>query len=317
MDVLNTKSQLESARNVHDLSSLNHLREAAYSKDDKALKEAAQQFEAIFVQMMLKSMRKAQDAMADKDSPFNTEEVKFYRDMHDKQLAQDLSSGGGVGLAEIIVQQLGQHDINDYIPASVARNDGNLASLNRQRQFRVEQAQQTAELLSDPQSQQAFKTAAFSNPQEFVEQLWPAASKAAAELGIEPQALVAQAAVETGWGQHVIHHGSGSSANNLFGIKANSNWQGESATVNTMEFDGTVARQQRAAFRSYDNLQQGFEDYVQFIRGQERYRPAVENASDPKAYFKALQDAGYATDPQYADKVMAVYNSDSLRSYLP
>ena len=98
MDVLNTKSQLESARNVHDLSSLNRLREAAYSKDDKALKEAAQQFEAIFVQMMLKSMRKAQDAMADKDSPFNTEEVKFYRDMHDKQLAQDLSSGGGVGL---------------------------------------------------------------------------------------------------------------------------------------------------------------------------------------------------------------------------
>ena len=317
MDILNTKSQLESARNVHDLSSLNRLREAAYSKDDKALKEAAEQFEAIFVQMMLKSMRKAQDAMADKDSPFNSEQVKFYRDMHDKQLAQDLSSSGGVGLAEIIVQQLGQHDINDFIPAGVARSDGNLASLNRQREQRLEQAQQTAEALTDTNARHAFKAAAFADPQTFVEQLWPAASKAASQLGIEPKALLAQAAVETGWGQHVIHNGQGNSANNLFGIKANSHWQGESATVNTMEFDGTVARQQRAAFRSYDNLQQGFEDYVQFIRGQERYRGAVENAGDPKSYFKALQAAGYATDPQYADKVMAVYNSDSLRSYLP
>lgn len=317
MDILNTKSQLESARNVHDLSSLNRLREAAYSNDDKALKEAAQQFEAIFVQMMLKSMRKAQDALADKDSPFNSEEVKFYRDMHDKQLAQDLSSGGGVGLADIIVQQLGQHDINDYIPASVARSDGNLASLNRQRHYRIEQAQQTAAAISDPQALEAFKTAAFSNPQEFVEQLWPAASKAAAEIGVEPQALLAQAAVETGWGQHVIHHGNGNSANNLFGIKANSAWEGESATVKTMEFDGTVARQERAAFRSYDNLEQGFVDYVTFIRGQDRYRGAIESAADPKAYFNALQEAGYATDPHYAEKVMAVYNSDSLRRYLP
>lgn len=317
MDILNTKSQLESARNVHDLSSLNRLREAAYSKDDKALKEAAQQFEAIFVQMMLKSMRQAQDAMADKDSPFNSEEVKFYRDMHDKQLAQDLSSGGGVGLAEIIVQQLGQHDIDDYMPASVVRNDGNLASLNRQRQHRIEQAQQTAEALSNNETRQAFKTAAFENPQAFVEQLWPAASKAAAELGLDPQALLAQAAVETGWGQHVIHHGNGDSANNLFGIKANAQWDGQSATVNTIEFDGSTASQQRASFRAYDSLEQGFADYVQFIRGQERYRDAVEQASDPKAYFNALQEAGYATDPKYADKVMAVYNSDSLRSYLP
>ncbi|GGF52125.1 flagellar assembly peptidoglycan hydrolase FlgJ [Alteromonas lipolytica] len=317
MDILNTKSQLESARNVHDLSSLNRLREAAYSKDDKALKEAAQQFEAIFVQMMLKSMRQAQDALADKESPFNSEQVKFYRDMHDKQLAQDLSSGGGVGLAEIIVQQLGQHDIEDYIPASVARNDGNLASLNRQRQLRTEQAQQTAEVLSSAEHRQAFKAAAFESPQAFVEQLWPAASKAAAQLGIEPQALLAQAAVETGWGQHVIHQGNGESGNNLFGIKANASWQGGSAAVSTMEFDGTVARQQRAAFRTYDSLEQGFADYVQFIMQQDRYQSAVQQADDPKAYFKALQDAGYATDPNYADKVMAVYHSDSFRSYLP
>ncbi|PRO74787.1 flagellar assembly peptidoglycan hydrolase FlgJ [Alteromonas alba] len=317
MDVLNTKSQLESARNVHDLSSLDRLREAAYSKDDKALKEAAQQFEAIFVQMMLKSMRQAQDAMEDKDSPFNSEEVKFYRDMHDKQLAQDLSSSGGVGLADIIVQQLGQHKIEDYIPASVARSDGNLSSLNWQRQQQTAQAQATADVLTDDTVRQAFKTAAFANPQEFVERLYPAAQQAAAQLGISPDALLAQAAVETGWGQYVIHNGNGTSANNLFGIKANSQWQGESATVKTLEFDGNVARPQKAAFRAYESLEHGFSDYVKFIQEQDRYRNAVDQASDPDAYFKALQEAGYATDPQYADKVMAVFNSETFRSFLP
>ncbi|NVK57598.1 MAG: flagellar assembly peptidoglycan hydrolase FlgJ [Alteromonadaceae bacterium] len=317
MDLLNTKSQLESARNVHDLSSLNKLREAAFSDDDKALKEAAQQFEAIFVQMMLKSMRKAQDALADKDSPFNSEQVKFYRDMHDKQLATDLSSSGGVGLADIIIQQLGQHAIEDFVPASVARSDGNLESINRQRQLAVEQAQQTAAALTDSETRQAFKAAAFANPEEFVKTLYPVANKAAAQLGIAPDALIAQAAVETGWGQHVIHDNKGNSANNLFGIKANQYWQGDSATVSTLEFDGTVARSEKAAFRTYENLEQGFKDYVDFIRENTRYRDAVEQAGKPKAYFNALQSAGYATDPQYAEKVMAVYNSEKFRSYLP
>ena len=102
MDLLNSKTTLENARNVHDMSSINRLKEAVYSDDKDVLKEAAQQFEAIFVQMMLKSMRKAQDAMADEDSPFNSEQMKFYRDMHDQQMAADMSSGGGLGLAELI-----------------------------------------------------------------------------------------------------------------------------------------------------------------------------------------------------------------------
>ena len=100
------KSQLEMARNVHDMSSINTLRSAAKGNDPEALNEAAHQFEAIFVQMLLKSMRKAQDAIADKDSPFNSEQVKFYRDMHDQQLATDMSTNGSIGLADVIVQQM-------------------------------------------------------------------------------------------------------------------------------------------------------------------------------------------------------------------
>ena len=92
-----TQNPLELSRNANDIKGLDELRRAAQSGDSKALDEAAKQFEAIFVQMMLKSMRKAQDVMADKDSPFNSEQVKFYRDMHDTQIASDLASNGSIG----------------------------------------------------------------------------------------------------------------------------------------------------------------------------------------------------------------------------
>lgn len=317
MDLMNARDPLETARNVHDLSSLNRLREAAFADDDNALKEAAQQFEAIFVQMMLKSMRKAQEALADEDSPFNSDQVKFYRDMHDKQLANDLSSNGGVGLADIIVQQLAQHDVANYIPAEIGRNDGDLASLNLRRQQQTVDAQNSAQLLSDPANRQAVKAALFASPQAFVESLYPLAKDAAAELGVAPEALVAQAAVETGWGQHVIHDSQGVSSNNLFGIKANSQWDGEANTVETLEFNGTVAAKQKASFRAYDSLASGFSDYVSFVRDQSRYAEAVNKAQDSQAYFESLQKAGYATDPEYANKVMAVLNSNAFQSYLP
>ncbi|MFS1702339.1 flagellar assembly peptidoglycan hydrolase FlgJ [Alteromonas sp. AMM-1] len=317
MDLLNSKTTLESARNVHDMSSINRLKEAVYSDDKDALKEAAQQFEAIFVQMMLKSMRKAQDAMADEDSPFNSEQMKFYRDMHDQQMAADMASGGGMGLAKLIVQQLGQPEKGQYMPSSVLRNDGNLASLNWHNRSQVADAQALAESVSEESVQQAFKTAAFDNPAAFVQALYPVASQAAEKIGVTPEALIAQAAVETGWGQYVIHDGKGNSTNNLFGIKANSQWKGNAATVATVEFDDTVARQQTAAFPSYESLEQGLTDYVDFIRNQQRYQGAVEQAADPKAYFNALQQAGYATDPQYADKIMSVLNSEQFKGYLP
>lgn len=142
MEAFSSKNQLDMARNVHDLGSINKMREAIASGDESVLQEAAEQFEAIFVQMMLKSMRKAQDALADEDSPFNSQQVKFYRDMHDQQLATDLTAGGGMGLADIIVKQMGQSE-DSYLPASVIRSDGNLNSLNRDRVIATEQAQET------------------------------------------------------------------------------------------------------------------------------------------------------------------------------
>lgn len=316
MDALSSKSQLDMATNVHDLGSINTMREALANGDENVLKKAAEQFEAIFVRMMLKSMRQAQEVLADKDSPFNSEQVKFYRDMHDQQMAADLSSKGGLGLAELIEKQLGNGK-DGYIPASVLRSDGELTSLNRDR---VQQRLQAQEKVLNPATagvKGAFKQAMFNSHDEFVAALYPHAVKAAEQLGTDPKAIIAQAAVETGWGQHVIHHGNGESSNNFFGIKANRHWQGEQAVVDTLEFAGGMPSQQKAAFRSYASVAEAMQDYVEFIKQQPRYSKAVESAHDANSYFNELQSAGYATDPNYANKVMSVLDSARLQTFLP
>ncbi|MFA3790643.1 flagellar assembly peptidoglycan hydrolase FlgJ [Aliiglaciecola sp. SL4] len=325
--------QLEMSRNVHDFKGIDTLRQAAQSGDKQALDEAAKQFEAIFVQMMLKSMRKAQDALADKDSPFNSQQVKFYRDMHDQQLAVDLSSRGGVGIAELIVQQLSPGE-NGFMPASAVRDNANLFNLVRQsaKEYAPVNSDQSAlqsnqitsqqsssmqkELMQDAPKQNATKQSAFASPSEFMQTLLPHAEKIAEKIGIDPKALLAQAAVETGWGQYMIHTGNGQNTHNLFGIKADNRWQGETTAINTVEFDQGVAKQQKAQFRTYDSFADGLKDYVSFVSDNPRYQQALENVNDPKAYFSALQTAGYATDPQYANKILSVLNSDTFKSAL-
>ncbi|MDO6568461.1 flagellar assembly peptidoglycan hydrolase FlgJ [Alteromonas sp. 1_MG-2023] len=316
MEAFSSKNQLDMARNVHDLGSINKMREAIASGDEDVLQEAAEQFEAIFVQMMLKSMRKAQDALADEDSPFNSQQVKFYRDMHDQQLATDLTSGGGMGLADIIVKQMGQSE-DSYLPASVIRSDGNLSSLNRDRVIATEQAQETVLASESKGVQSATKDSMFDSPEDFVETLRPYAEQVAAKYGMDAKAIIAQAAVETGWGKFVIHNADGESSHNLFGIKANSQWKGEQAVVDTLEFNGGIPQKQKAAFRAYGSLEEAVDDYGRFIVTQPRYQQAVEQASDAHSYARELQSAGYATDPNYASKIMAVYNSDRLNGLMP
>ena len=316
MEAFSSKNQLDMARNVHDLGSINKMREAIASGDESVLQEAAEQFEAIFVQMMLKSMRKAQDALADEDSPFNSQQVKFYRDMHDQQLATDLTAGGGMGLADIIVKQMGQSE-DSYLPASVIRSDGNLNSLNRDRVVAVEQAQETVLASESKGVKSAAKDSMFDSPEDFVETIRPYAEQVAEKYGMDAKAIIAQAAVETGWGKFVIHNADGESSHNLFGIKANSKWEGEQAVVDTLEFNSGIPQKQKAAFRSYASLEEAVNDYGRFITTQPRYQQAVERASDAHSYTRELQSAGYATDPNYASKIMAVYHSDRLNGLMP
>lgn len=318
---------LEMARNVHDLGSIDKLRQAAKSGDKGALEEAAKQFEGIFVQMMLKSMRQAQDVLADEDSPFNSQQVTFYRDMHDKQLATELATNSSLGLADIIVQQFGGSE--SFMPADALRNDGNLAALQADPSLRIStQAPINVNMVNtntanantanvntvNAEAVSAIaapvnKKSGFASPKDFVKTLYPLAERAAAALNIDPKALLAQAAVETGWGQYVMHQGE-TSAHNLFGIKADSRWDGDAVKVSTLEYRDGTAHKEQAQFRRYDSYSESMHDYVNFIHTNPRYSEALTQTHDAQQYFTALQQAGYATDPNYAKKVLKVMDSE-------
>jgi flagellar protein FlgJ len=151
-------------------------------------------------------------------------------------------------------------------------------------------------------------------PEEFVAQVQPYAEQAARHLGVDARVLVAQAALETGWGRHVIHKANGVSSNNLFNIKAGGNWQDQRVSVSTLEYRNGVARQEKAAFRVYDGLQDSFNDYARLISGAERYQGAMDKATSSYQYLREIQAAGYATDPDYADKVWRVFQSPAVQN---
>lgn len=316
------QSQIDQAQVAYDIKGLDVLRQGAQKGDRKALEATAEQFEAIFVRMMLKSMRDATDALADEDSPFNSQQVKFYRDMQDQQMASDLAKNGNLGLAELIMQQLDPEG-SGVTPASIVRGGANLSDFQADSGNNTSGKQDVSVMKSSDISESnraessrgvAYKKSAFESPEAFIESLLPVAEKVAGELGLDPKALVAQAAVETGWGQHMIHSSRGENSHNLFGIKADRDWSGDKQVVETLEYNQGLAKKQKAAFRSYDDFHASMQDYVQFIKDSPRYRNAVEQSAEPKAYFQQLQQAGYATDPAYAEKVMSVFNSDKLAS---
>lgn len=260
-----------------DFDGLSRLKGQASEQTPEAKKEVAQQFEALFIQTMLKSMRDASQLSESTDG----DQTRFYQDMFDKQIALDLANGSGIGLAAVIERQLG----------------GDVAA-----------SPSSAKLFSDP-VEQHWKP---DNQQAFIKDLWPFASKAARELGVEPEVLIAQSALETGWGQKVITDEQGLSSLNLFGIKADGRWQGDHASVTTLEFRDGVAQQERASFRSYPSRADSMSDYVDFIKNGSRYASALANASDAGSYLNALQQAGYATDPAYTQKISGIMSDDAF-----
>ncbi|MBK5005176.1 flagellar assembly peptidoglycan hydrolase FlgJ [Pseudomonas sp. S32] len=147
---------------------------------------------------------------------------------------------------------------------------------------------------------------AFSDSDTFVATMLPMAEQAAKRIGIDPRYLVAQAALETGWGKSVMRNSDGSSSHNLFGIKATGNWQGEQARAITSEFrDGQFVKE-TAAFRSYDSYQDSFHDLVTLLQSNSRYQDALNSADNPEQFARELQKAGYATDPGYAKKIISI-----------
>ncbi|BCX82928.1 flagellar protein FlgJ [Methylomarinovum caldicuralii] len=282
-----------------DFTQLAELRRQAKEDRHAALKEAAKQFEAMFLELMLKQMRQASPG----DPIFDNDRTRFYREMHDHQLALHLSRQGSVGIADMIVRQLGGGE-STRPPAAPQ------PGLSRQAvPAGVTKKAVTPAPAAAPTPEPA--PSRFESPQQFIATLRPKARKVAAALGVDPDLLLAQAALETGWGKRIIHYPDGRSSHNLFNIKAGRSWQGDRVQVNTLEYLDGVAVKKRAAFRAYDDYEQSFADYADLLR-QPRYRQALRHAGEPEKYLRALQESGYATDPNYADKILAIYRRQTL-----
>ncbi|WP_417585131.1 flagellar assembly peptidoglycan hydrolase FlgJ [Nitrincola sp.] len=327
-----------------DLNQLTKLKTQAIDDQQAALKGVAQEFEQLFMNMMLKSMRQASDVLAS-DSPFNSSDVKFYQDMFDQQMTLDLSKKDSIGLADIIVKQLSQRADAVVTPTGDDNEQEERQSLVEQMLNRAlntgpisqpagltymapvsesgaenitvaaenDESQESAAVTDQSENEQQTQPQRFESPAEFVASLMPLAEKAAKALGVAPTVLLAQAALETGWGKFVTRDtASGKSSFNLFNIKADSRWEGDSVQVQTLEYRGGVPEKEQARFRAYGSYADSFADYVDFLQSNPRYQQALEQAEDPNRFVRELHSAGYATDPEYASKIERIFNGELL-----
>jgi flagellar protein FlgJ len=289
----------------HDFSGLAALKRQA--REDKAgsVDQVARQFESLFVQMMVKQMRQASFGTG----LFESKHSEFARDMYDQQLSLHLSQQRGLGMEKLLRSQLGLNE-----EAKVEPN----TSLDAywQRPAAMARPSVAAGVKSGSSASEVPPPVKIDSPQSFVEALWPAADKAAQALGLPTEALLAQAALETGWGGHVMQSANGKSSHNLFGIKADQRWSGERVRQETLEFEQDVAVRRREYFRTYGSFEESFQDYVDFLKRNPRYAQALQSTRDATEYFKALQQAGYATDPHYAEKIVRVMQGTEMQTAL-
>lgn len=307
------------AQSAIDFHGLNQLRQQAGQgrNEQQTLRQVAGQFESLFVNMMLKSMRQASLA----EGLFDSEQSKMYQDMADQQLASDLSMRGGLGLQDVIMRQLGgarYANSAEAVPGQTFSIDtvtvrpslGIRVNEKIIEQIREAKPQPLAEDTEVVETDMANMPKRFNSPEEFVEKLWPYAERAAEKLGVAPEVILSQAALETGWGKFILADQQGSSFN-LFNIKAH-RWDGDTVAKNALEYRDGKALHEQSQFRAYDSYQQSFDDYVRFLQTQPRYSQALQHVGDPNAFIEQLHKAGYATDPQYADKIKRIMNSDTL-----
>jgi flagellar protein FlgJ len=318
-----------------DFNGLAKLKQSAREQSPEAIKEVAGQFESVFLNMVLKSMREAKLA----DSVLDSKQSEFYRDMYDQQMALYLARKPGVGLADLIVKQLTPSKesnddekihAGDYLNRALGSSGTQVvrqlsqtrpqasvkdssvdpleASGLRRLQESLDRMENKLQEL-DEKPLAAIDGEIAANKQLFFSQLLPYAQQAANKLGVDANVLIAQAALETGWGQSVIKNSQGENSFNLFNIKADKSWQGKQTQVSTMEYQRGMAKNEFAGFRSYDSYKESFDDYVHFIKSNPRYGKALKNAGNAAQYVRELQKAGYATDPRYAEKIMSIYNS--------
>ena len=270
-----------------DARSLNSLKLQAGQNTPAAIKEAAKQFESLFMRELIKSMREA----TMKSGMLESAQGDLGTDLLDQQLAVQMSGRPG-GLSDIIAQQL-------------SRQMGTAADAQGQGQGSTRAAGKQA---IQPAAGQGNATPTVSQT-SFVQRFNGVAAKVEQSSGIPASFMIGQAGHETGWGRREINNADGSTSFNLFGIKAGPGWKGKVAEVTTTEYVNGVAQKTVAKFRAYNSYEESFRDYARLISDSPRYAQVRQQTGSVQAYASGLQRAGYATDPDYANKLSRAINT--------
>jgi flagellar protein FlgJ len=312
-----------------DTNSLSSLKKSAKENSPEAIKGVAKQFEAIFINMMLKSMREA----SPQDGVFNTEQNKLYTSMFDQQLSQKLSSGKGIGLADVLVKQLSkaagiQTDaikpgdepisskalgLNRFDPniSSKVSAYTSVASMYGSTKPTPSFMDKVSKLFSSLEDAGDAMASSVGNAvketvSSFTNKMSSYAQQASNATGLPAQFMLGQAALETGWGKKEIKGADGTPSNNLFGIKASGNWTGKTVSAVTTEYINGEKQTRVEKFRAYDSYADSFKDFANLISSNPRYQNVLNNLSNVNSYADAMAKAGYATDPDYAKKLASV-----------
>jgi flagellar protein FlgJ len=293
-------SRINSADNLAiDAKSLDSLRQSAKQNSPEALKGAAKQFEALFLNMVMKSMREA----SPQDGIFDNQQSRMYTSMLDQQMSQNLANRG-LGLADVLVRQLSTTLGKQPLPGDAQTTpvpNGTSAEAKKFNPWQPQALQQnaTTDAAKSSSSQPA-------HVQAFRDRLTAEAEAASRTTGIPAKFMLGQAALESGWGKREIRAADGSTSHNLFGIKATGGWKGKVAEAVTTEYVNGVPQRRVEKFRAYDSYADAFQDYAKLLQNNPRYENVLANAQDAQSFAQGLQRAGYATDPSYAAKLSRI-----------
>jgi flagellar protein FlgJ len=301
MAILNTANNLSDKLAI-DTKGIGDLRQAARQNSPEALKATARQFEALFMNMVMKSMREA----TPQEGVFDNQQSKMFTSMLDQQLSQSMASRG-VGLADVLIRQL-SNTLGKPVPGNGDESSVPLPSPER----RPGMSSRAGALPPRANPMLALDAAPRGNAsqppqvQAFLSRLASEADEASRSTGIPAKFMLGQAALESGWGKRQIVAADGSPSHNLFGIKATGNWNGRVVQATTTEYVNGVPQKKIEKFRAYDSYADSFRDYAKLLRSNPRYENVLANAQDVKGFAQGLQNAGYATDPEYAAKLTRI-----------
>ncbi|WP_254073982.1 flagellar assembly peptidoglycan hydrolase FlgJ [Burkholderia sp. S171] len=321
MNTTDTSSGLGSLSNrfALDVQGFDAMRAQANANPQQGLKAAAKQFDAVFTQMMLKSMRDATPS----DSPFDSNDSKTFTSMLDQQLSQNMGAKG-IGVADMMLKQLmrnaGATPSADGASAGASgdssANAGNMAAMNAMAKAYANAAgSSTASSKASLDGNGYSADSALTPPARgvgsdkvaaFVDRLAAPAQAASSATGIPARFIIGQAALESGWGKREIKNSDGSSSHNVFGIKATSDWTGKTTSAVTTEYVNGKPQKVVEKFRAYDSYEDALTDYATVLKSNPRYAPVVEASRDAAGFAHGMQKAGYATDPQYAKKLISI-----------